>query len=203
MYDLSKEQLQILEMLGQGMREQEIAQSLELPIDEYRRRWQSLADKFDWHEPQTPEGKTQALTFERARSASLLASLHAAQSRLRALMDLSPNGILVVEGRSGKIREANDNCAELFGYTVDELIGMEVELLIEPELRTKHVGLRHGFLRSIRKRDIGYHPPIFALRKDGSRIEMVIGLTSSPTTDDVMVICTSLAKMPVRNAAST
>jgi PAS domain S-box-containing protein len=194
-YDLSRRELEALEMLGQGMGEQEIAESLEIDITEYRKLWADLAHKFDWLEPQTAEGRALALKFERARSAALLASLHAAQTRLRALMDLTPNGILIVDGRTGKSNQANKHCAQLYGYSVSELLNIEVEKLLDPELRNKHVGLRLGFLRSIRKREIGYHPPIFAMRKDGSKIELVIGLTSSTTTDEVMVICTEYSKV--------
>ena len=201
MYDLSKEQLKILELLGQGLSEQEIAASLGVPVTEYRKSWQELADKIEWHDPQTDEGKSQALVFERARSAALLASLHAAQNRLRALMDLSPNGIMVVDGRTGVIVQANERCEDLFGYSIKELLGMEVEELLSEELHTKHVNLRMGFLRSVRKREIGYHPPIFARRKDGNEIELVIGLTSSTTTEEVMVICTEYARVMSREGA--
>ena len=61
------------------------------------------------------------------------------------------------------------------------------EELVPEDVRSLHVKQRTGFLNSIRKREIGYHPPIFAKRKDGSRIELNIGLTATPTSDDVEV----------------
>ena len=181
-------------MLGGGMTEQEIADALMLSVDDYRRSYNALAEKIDWKEPETLQGKTQALVFEKARAASLIAALHASETRLRALMELSQDAIVVADGRTGKIKQVNDRCEDLFGYSRRELVGMEVEQLIEPELREKHIKLRQGFLRSIRKREIGYHPPIFAVRKDGQLIELVIGLTSTANSDDVMVICTEYAR---------
>lgn len=203
MYDFSKEELQILELLGQGLSESEIAQALNMPVGDYRQRWQSLANKFEWQEPQSSEGKTQALLFERARSAALMATLHATQSRLRALMELTPNGVLVIDGRTGRISQTNDQCEQLFGYSREELAGMDVEKLLDPHLHDKHVGLRLGFLKSLRKREVGYHPPIFAVRKDGTRIELIIGLTASTTSDDVMVVCTEYSQVIERESAPT
>jgi PAS domain S-box-containing protein len=191
-FDFSKDELLILELLGQGLSEFEISQELGIDLPQYRTLWQHLADKVDWHEPRTPLGMAQALAFERARRASLLAQLNASESRLHALMNLSPNGIVVVDGRTGKIRQANEQAATLFGYTVDGLLGMEVEQLVPPDQRDLHIKQRLGFLRSIRKREIGYHPPIFALKIDGKRIEVVIGLIATSATDDVMVICRDL-----------
>lgn len=37
---------------------------------------------------------------------------------------------------------------------------------------------------------MGYHPPIYAARADGAKIEIAISLTASAADDDVMVICT-------------
>jgi len=202
-YNLTKKELRILELLGNGMVELEIAETLGLTLDDYREAYQVLSDKIDWKEPQTLEGKTQALLFEKARAASLISALHASQTRLHALMELSGDGILIVDGRTGKILQANEQCEELFGYGHRELVGMDVEQLIDPDLKSKHIKLREGFLRSIRKREIGYHPPIFALRKDGSKVEMVIGLTSTANTDDVMVICTEYAKTIARQEPAT
>jgi protein-histidine pros-kinase len=107
---------------------------------------------------------------------------------------MSLRAILVVNGRSGKVIKANQRSEILFGYNRSELIGMPVELLLPADKRTLHVKQRVGFLRSIRKREIGYHPPIFALRKDGSQVELIVGLNSTTATEDVMVICSPVAE---------
>lgn len=189
MFNLSPTELRILELFGQGMTEHEIATDLGLPAAEYRRIWMSLADKIDWHEAHTYEEMSQALVFERARRATNLAQLNACEARLNALMDLSPSGIVVVDGRTGKILQFNAPAAEMFGYAPEEFRGMEVEQLVPPDRRELHIKQRLGFLTSIRKREIGYHPPIFALKKDGSLLEMDIGLIATTATDDVMVVC--------------
>src|SRR6478672_11060886 len=112
------------------MSEHEISESLQIADDQFKLLFQALSDKIDWYEPQTPEGLSQALLFERSRRARLLGQLHAGESRFHALMDLIPNGVLIVDGHTEKILHANPQCEEFFGYTERELVGMEVERLI-------------------------------------------------------------------------
>ena len=185
------------------MSEHEISDALGVADDEFKALFQALADKIDWYEPKTSQGLSQALLFERSRRARLLGQLHASESRFHAIMDLIPNGVLIVDGHSGKVLHANDQCEDFFGYSAHELIGMPVEKLLSEEKRELHVKQRHGFLRSIRKREIGYHPPIFALQKDGNTMELVIGLIATSTTDDVMVICTKMSEAMAKGLVPT
>jgi hypothetical protein len=70
---------------------------------------------------------------------------------------------------------------------------MSIEDLVPREHRGIHPAYRLGFLASMRKRNIGYHPPIFAVRSDGKHVELSIGLTCSSADEDVMVVCTLFA----------
>ena len=72
MYKFSKEELRILQLLGEGMSEHEISDSLQIADEEFKVLFQALSDKIDWYEPQTAEGLSQALLFERSRRARLL-----------------------------------------------------------------------------------------------------------------------------------
>jgi hypothetical protein len=47
-------------------------------------------------------------------------------------------------------------------------------------------------LRSVRKREMGYHPPITGLKRYGTEVRMSIALTATVKDDDVMVVCTEL-----------
>lgn len=127
--------------------------------------------------------------YERALRMNAEAERQSVEARFQALMETAPQSVLVVDGRSGIIRQANKRSADLFGYSVEELIGLKVEQLVPAEQRDIHVAYRIGFLRSVRKREMGYHPPIVALRKDGSKLEIAIALTATVANDDVMVVC--------------
>lgn len=118
----------------------------------------------------------------------------AAEGRLQALMDISPEAILVVNGTTGTIEMANDLACRMFYYTLEDLVGTSVEDLVPSQYRRVHPAFRINFLGSIRKREMGYHPPIFAARKDGSEIEIAVALTTNPGDDTVMVVCTEFAR---------
>jgi PAS domain S-box-containing protein len=113
----------------------------------------------------------------------------AGEARLNALMDIAPEAIVLANGRSGRILKANHQASVIFGYTLRELVGLPVEALVPSDLHDIHVKYRQGFLHNVRKREMGYHPPIQAVRKDGSLVELDIALTATAATDDVMVVC--------------
>jgi PAS domain S-box-containing protein len=82
----------------------------------------------------------------------------------------------------------------MFGYAHEAFIGRSVEDLVPHSYRRVHPAYRIGFLTSTRKREMGYHPPIFALRADGKEIEIKVALTASPDDDTVMAVCRQFAE---------
>jgi PAS domain S-box-containing protein len=111
-------------------------------------------------------------------------------ARLHALMDVTPHAVLIIEGRTGAVKETNEVACELFGYSPQEFRKLTVEDLVASRIKSIHHAYRLGFLANVRKREMGYHPPISGIRKDGTEVEMAIGLTATAADDDVMVICT-------------
>lgn len=137
-----------------------------------------------------PEEHDARLLYERALRCRLENTLRATQARFSALLEGMLSAVLVVDGRTGIIRQVNQQAEDLFGYARGSLVGVSVEGLVPEHHRAIHPAYRIGFLASIRKREMGYHPPIYAMRADGEKIEVAISLTASAADDDVMVICT-------------
>lgn len=132
--------------------------------------------------------------YERAlkkRNERIIVSMAA---RFHALMDASPQAIIVADGRSGAIKEFNQIACSIFGYTRLEFGNLTVEDLVPGSIKAVHHAYRIGFLASVRKREMGYHPPIMGVRKDGSEVELAIALTATVADDDVMVVCTERAR---------
>jgi hypothetical protein len=50
---------------------------------------------------------------------------------------------------------------------------------------------------------MGYHPPIFAKRADGSEIEVSVALTASVADDEVMVVCSEFIHWPTPTESAT
>ncbi|HEV8541175.1 MAG TPA: response regulator, partial [Verrucomicrobiae bacterium] len=94
----------------------------------------------------------------------------------RGVLELAPDGLMVVDS-DGIIRLANAQTERLFGYTRSELVGQNVEILVPPEVRRGHPGLREAFHHSPSVREMGVGRELNAVRKDGSLFPVEIGLS--------------------------
>jgi PAS domain S-box-containing protein len=177
----------ILRALAEGNSDLKVCQQFGLLIGDLERILADLATEAS----SSPElalqwAEIRAIRAENARIAT--------EGRLQALMDISPEAVLVVNAPTGAIERANDLASTMFGYPASELIGLSIEELVPDQYRHIHPVFRIRFMTSTRKREMGYHPPIFAKRKDGSEVEVAIALTANPTDDTVMVVCTEFAR---------
>jgi PAS domain S-box-containing protein len=188
-FELTEPELAILDHLSSGLTQRETYLRLGIPESQLRLDWQEISIKMQSAAPETLAGHELLNRYQRVERQRLEAELWASEARLSALMDTAPEAVLIIEGRSGRIVRVNSQTALLFGYTPRELIGRAMEILIPDDLKKIHVAFRQGFLSSVRKREIGYHPLIMALRKDGTQVPLEIGLTATASTDDVMVVC--------------
>jgi len=135
-----------------------------------------------------------AAMYERALRRRAENAARSLEARFCALLDASPDAILVINAMTGVIGQVNERAANLFGYAPSDLVGRSMEDLVPERYRATHPAYRKGFLINIRKRQMGYHPPIFALRGDGVEVEVAIALTASIADDEVMVVCTEFAR---------
>jgi PAS domain S-box-containing protein len=195
-YKLTKRQSEILSVLASGLTEREACLRLKISEAQITSRWQEIGHKIETNVAETIEDYVLRSAYERVERQRLEAELWASEARLTSLMDTALEAVFVVHGRSGRILKANNQALILLGYTPKEVINHTVEMLVPQEARSKHVALRHGFLNNIRKREMGYHPPIFAVAKDGTRLELDIALTATASTDDVMVVCKLARSQP-------
>lgn len=180
---------EVLTLMVQGNDEREVARELGLNLNQVSAAWASLTEKLRKLQPCTIDEFRMLLDFAQVEKRRLGDRVSTVEGRLNALMDTAPEAILIVDGRNGKILQVNNHAVLTFGYSQRELIGMIMETLVPPEKREVHRFLREGFLKSVRKRELGYHPPIFAMHKDGSILTLDIALTATTASDEVMVVC--------------
>lgn len=112
-----------------------------------------------------------------------------AEEKFRLAVDTSPNAILLVDER-GRIVMANRQAEVTFGYTAEELMGRPIEILVPERSRGEHAGFRHEFHGSPRTRPMGEGRELFARRKDGSEIEVEIGLNPIHAQNEILVLTT-------------
>lgn len=114
---------------------------------------------------------------------------------LESLFEHAPDAIVVVDSQ-GVLCSANALAAEMFGYTVDELIGKPIESLMPDRLRKGHVIHRAHYMDNPQSRPMGSGLPLFGLRQDGSEFPVDINLSPIQTTTgpNVMAVVRDLTE---------
>lgn len=107
----------------------------------------------------------------------------------RALYDGAPDGILLVDHR-GRIVDANPQAVQAFGYSLDELVGESVEILIPGDARERHVGHRQRYLREPLARPMGIGMELTARRKDATEFPVEISLSTVEGETGVLTMAT-------------
>src|SRR3954469_7431679 len=97
----------------------------------------------------------------------------------RSVLELAPDGLMVAD-EHGVIRLINAQCEKLFGYTREELLGQQVEILVPTEVRGRHPALRAAFHGAAVSRTMGAGRELHGVRKDGSLFPVEIGLSPLP-----------------------
>lgn len=100
-----------------------------------------------------------------------------------------PDGMILVD-RAGVIREANPKASEMFGYTVEEMTGESVELLVPEAARDAHRGHRSGYGDRPETRPMGVGLELAARRSDGSEFPVEISLSPMEVDGEHAVIAT-------------
>ena len=105
----------------------------------------------------------------------------------KALFDSLAEGIAVVDEK-GEIIMVNKSCLKLFGYTHDELIGANLEMLVPDRFKKEHVNHRKAYNQDPRMRAMGRGLELFAKRRDGNEIPVEISLSYTTSNSKVLAI---------------
>ena len=106
-----------------------------------------------------------------------VSGLDAVQAVAGSLLDAAPDPILVCDER-GLIVIANRLAQVLFGYSLDELVGRPVEMLLPARSRAAHVQQRAAYVADPEVRGMGIERDLRAVTRDGR--ELPVSITLSP-----------------------
>ena len=94
----------------------------------------------------------------------------------RSLFVACPDCLLLVD-QAGRIVLANPSAANLLGYTLEELVGLNVDALVPESIRPRHASYREAYGRAPRTRPMGAQMELVAKRKDASEVIVEIALS--------------------------
>lgn len=110
-----------------------------------------------------------------------------AEEQFRQVVESSPNAIVVINAK-GLIRLVNNQTEKLFEYDRDELIGNKVEMLIPERFRNRYSNHRAMFFNAPQTRSMGADRELYALSKNGTEIQVEIGLNPIETVKGKKVL---------------
>lgn len=109
------------------------------------------------------------------------------QEIFNLLLEMVFEGVIIVDNHQ-KIMEINTSSEAIFGYTKEELIEKELNLLIPSRFHTKHNAYFEAFIEKGKRRKMGEANDIFALKKDGTIFPVEVELNPFSIYDKTYVM---------------
>lgn len=101
------------------------------------------------------------------------------ESYFRNILESAPDAMIIID-HYGKIAIVNGQAEEMFGYSREDMMGQEVELLLPEALHDRHLSHRARYARDPHLRPMGVGMELHGRRKNGSVFPVEISL--SPVT---------------------
>ena len=102
-------------------------------------------------------------------------SLQQREAHLHSILDTVPDAMVVITER-GVMQSFSPAAERLFGWTVDEVIGRNVRILMPEPYRGQHDGYLDRYLTTGERRIIGVGRVVVGERKDGSTFPMELSV---------------------------
>jgi len=104
-----------------------------------------------------------------------LTALAEREAHLRSVLETVPDAMVVIDDK-GLIESFSAAAVRLFGYTAEELIGINVSVLMPEPYRTQHDGYLKRYADTGEKRIIGTGRVVVGQRKDGTTFPMELAV---------------------------
>ncbi|MDP3515523.1 MAG: PAS domain S-box protein, partial [Pseudohongiella sp.] len=109
------------------------------------------------------------------------------QEMVNLAVEAAPNGMIMTD-KDGKITLVNSMIETMFGYSRDELIGANIDMLVPERFRAHHPDVRHAYIGQPVSRVMGQGRDLYALNKQGNEFPVEIGLNPLRAATGVMIL---------------
>jgi PAS domain S-box-containing protein len=161
------------------MDEEQSRQPLAEEVRDLRRRVRELESLAIDHE------RAQQALQKEARVSE--AALRKSEATARALLESASDGIVIVNA-VGRITLANAAALRMFGYSRDELVGADLEVLLPAPARTAHAAHRDRYFAAPRVRPMGIGLDLSGRRRDGTEFPVEISLSYVESDEGVVAM---------------
>lgn len=103
-------------------------------------------------------------------------------ARLESVLDTAVDGIVVINDRM-EVLAYNKACEHLFGYSVSEVLGKNVSIIMPSHYAAAHDGYVQHYLDTGEKRIIGIGREVAARHKDGTEFAVELSVGEAVTPD--------------------
>lgn len=114
-------------------------------------------------------------------------ALQESEHRFETLLDMAPNAIIIADAH-GAIQLVNKQASNLFGRTVEDLQGMNVDELLPVEDRERNRQRRENFVKEPTTRVMGTEDEMFGERGNGERFPIDVALSPVTVGDEMMIM---------------
>ena len=104
------------------------------------------------------------------------AALREREVRMRAIVETAVEGIITID-EHGRVETYNAAAERLFGYSIDEVVGQNVRMLMPSPYREEHDGYLVHYLRTGERKIIGIGREVVGRRKDGTTFPMSLAVS--------------------------
>jgi len=113
------------------------------------------------------------------------ASLRKSEAHLQAIIDNTIDGLITID-RGGIIQRYNPGCEAIFGYTQDEAIGRNVNMLIPGTEGRNHDAYMRRYERTGEARFIGMRREVSGRHKSGRLVDIEVAIAEIKVGDELL-----------------